>query len=118
MNKLKIGDRVKTEDGIGKVVFIDDNAFKFPNKMGVDVLIDGCSEQYGYSLSDLELISSNWFTVESMSVTYSDAEGNQLTITSVEGYPNQLEMQSDRFAFDKEKKPDDIIADFKRRAQV
>jgi hypothetical protein len=115
MNKLKIGDRVKTEDGIGKVVFIDDNAFKFPNKMGVDVLIDGCSEQYGYSLSDLELMTEPSFTVEDVTVRYSNTNGKDVTLTLYTD--GMIGIESDGFTFANQSELDAIIADFKRRAQ-
>jgi hypothetical protein len=120
MNKLKIGDRVKTEDGIGNVVFIDDNAFKFPNKMGVDVLIDGCSEQYGYSLSDLELITEQAFTIENVTVTYSVADGSKirLTIESISNFPNRFEIITKGAVFANQAELDAILADFKWRAQV
>lgn len=115
MNKLKIGDTVKTEDGIGKVVFIDDNAFKFPNKMGVDVLIDGCSEQYGYSLSDLELITEPAFKVSQASIHYENVDGQKLRLSL---YKNgMIGIESDDFYFANQSELDAILADFKRRAQ-
>jgi hypothetical protein len=130
--RLRIGDTVMTPDGIGTVEYIRAGAFKYPDKLGVDVKITDTDEINGYGVDDLSLpesskcdkefinskpsIAEKAFKVASVSVTYSVAYGSRVTIESIANFPNKFEIITKGAVFANQAELDAILADFKRRA--
>jgi hypothetical protein len=67
-------------------------------------------------LSDLELMTEPSFTVEDVTVRYSNTNGKDLTLTLYTD--GMISIESDGFSFANQSELDAILADFKRRAQV
>jgi hypothetical protein len=116
---LKIGDTVMTPDGIGTVEYIREGAFKYPDKLGVDVKITDTDEINGYSVTDLSLpevaVSGKpAFTVKDVTVRYENANGQSVVLTKHGN--DMIRITSNGFTFANQAELDAILADFKRRA--